>query len=493
MKTIEEIRQEDLIRKNSLVVKATFVSVILATIVDIALKKDLALILSIIVGGGIGVAITATLHYTKKLITFIPYLAVFLVTAVMYIIMENSVSPVAYVLLYFILATAAVYMDKNVLFFGALLGFIATTAFTYFHHHELHLEFKNYATVYLLFTLITILLYFQYAISRKLSENIVAAQQQAEELLQTDRKVRKTIEENTVQLTELVNFVKNKGHENYEASLEMNHAIGEISAGIQTQSDSIIEITRELETSNHVIAETNTLVQKLHEDSIAAGKVTNHGEVLITKLRGDLSISYEDMGKINLQMTDLSQLIKETSQFASTIQEIAEQTNLLALNASIEAARAGDSGKGFAVVAEEVRKLADVTRQTASQISDNLQDVIGRTLTTNDTVSVTGQKITENLQLAIETQEAFSRIQQTFQQLKEDISKYEAMTNKVLGSSKAIEESINDFSSVIEQASASLQELSSSVGMQTSQHEVLLKSATEAHESVDNLVELQRV
>lgn len=492
MKTIEQIKQEDLTRKNSLVVKATFVCVILGTIVDIVMKKELALILSIIIGGGLGVGLIATLHYTKKLTKTIPYLAVVLVTVVMYVIMANSVSPTAYVLLYFIIATAAIYMDKYVLWTGVLLGFLATTVFTWTYASALPLELKNYATVYLLYLLVSILLGFQLAIAKKLSENIVEAQKQTEELLLIDREIRKTVEENTVNLSHLIDFVKNKSHENYEASQEMNHSISEIAAGIQTQADSIIEITQALESSNNVVSDTSNLVNKLHQDAIAAEDVTNNGEVLVSKLKEDLSISYGDMETINNQITTLSDLVKETSTFAKSIQEIADQTNLLALNASIEAARAGDSGKGFAVVAEEVRKLADVTRKTATQISDNLLEVIGGTKGTMETVSVTSKKITDNLQLAIDTQDAFTKIQVTFHELKEDISKYEGLTKQVLHSSESIEESINEFSSVIEQASASLQELSSTVGMQTMQHEVLLKSSMEAHQSVDNLMKIQQ-
>jgi methyl-accepting chemotaxis protein len=61
----------------------------------------------------------------------------------------------------------------------------------------------------------------------------------------------------------------------------------------------------------------------------------------------------------------------------ANIMEIADQTNLLALNASIEAAHAGEAGKGFAVVADEIKKLAADSSETASQIKDISNIVVG--------------------------------------------------------------------------------------------------------------------
>ena len=76
-----------------------------------------------------------------------------------------------------------------------------------------------------------------------------------------------------------------------------------------------------------------------------------------------------------ISIRELEKWTEHINEIVKTVGDIAEQTNLLALNAAIEAARAGESGRGFAVVAEEIRKLAESSRQAADEIADVLKTV----------------------------------------------------------------------------------------------------------------------
>ena len=91
----------------------------------------------------------------------------------------------------------------------------------------------------------------------------------------------------------------------------------------------------------------------------------------------EVDFIYQKTKKDLEQAIEDSKRVGEINALTEEILAISSQTNLLALNASIEAARAGEAGKGFAVVAEEIRNLADNSRQAVDKIRQVTEGVVG--------------------------------------------------------------------------------------------------------------------
>ncbi|NLX61804.1 MAG: chemotaxis protein [Tissierellia bacterium] len=117
------------------------------------------------------------------------------------------------------------------------------------------------------------------------------------------------------------------------------------------------------------------------------------------------------------EINGLKKSTGEIKEILDIINNIAKQTNLLSLNAAIEAARAGEAGRGFAVVAEEVRKLADKSKESV----DNISNIIGNiNLSVNKTIEAiekSNEKIIEGASMAEQSKSSFAKIQNAMENM----------------------------------------------------------------------------
>jgi len=125
----------------------------------------------------------------------------------------------------------------------------------------------------------------------------------------------------------------------------------------------------------------NVLHSRMQEVMAASQSITHSIELTGKSIEHTKQMIKKQMHQVGVTIqisSDLEQAASEIDQTVQLIKRVANQTNLLGFNASIEAARAGDSGRGFTVVAQEIKRLADESRQSVESIRrliQSMQDV----------------------------------------------------------------------------------------------------------------------
>ena len=195
-------------------------------------------------------------------------------------------------------------------------------------------------------------------------------------LQKTLRSIVTEIKDSADDLTASSNKLIKMAQDTQESVNDVYHAVGEISDGARNQANETTDANENVVRIGEQIEYISEEVKSLTDYAGRMAEAEKASEEIMKELNGSNESTKESVLRVAEQITDMNGAIQNITKAVSMIQDIADETDLLSLNASIEAARAGEAGRGFAVVAEQISKLADQSKRSATEIQQIIQNIM---------------------------------------------------------------------------------------------------------------------
>lgn len=268
---------------------------------------------------------------------------------------------------------------------------------------------------------------------------------------------------------------------------QVNCAIDEISKGAQDTSENMTNQSIATEKISELIQKTSDLSKQMGVLSKNSTNDVNKGLDIVNALNQKAIIVNEQSLKVEENMEDLQKKTNEILGIIEIISGISAQTNLLSLNASIEAARAGEAGKGFSVVADEIRQLADQSKQSSTKISIIINDLNTTVKDCVEQIQNMKNSNKEQNEYIVKTRDIYGNISNNTNQLSNNVEEVNFKIETIVESNEQIIESIGKIAAVSQQTAASSEEASAMSTTNVQNAEELMKKISEIIVTADKM------
>ncbi|PFU44533.1 methyl-accepting chemotaxis protein [Bacillus cereus] len=294
-----------------------------------------------------------------------------------------------------------------------------------------------------------------------------------------------TVQQSTHNLYYLTN-------ETVAASKEVSGAMDDVSGGASTLANSVDEVSAQLENMAQSMEEMNSSVGEIKGVTGKAEEASKQGLNTMRNLVRTRTQSSSIVVHTEEASGKLEQRVGSIQNVVELIKGISDQTNLLALNASIEAARAGEQGKGFAVVAEEVRKLAEQSKEATGEIATMIGDVQLEVKRVVEVVSKLKDIADVQNKVTTEVEAEFRTIMSVVSTISTSVEKIVAEVQNIGHEQEEITEVMQTIASTSQESAAVSEEVNAATESQVNHLEKVahtMESLTEHMRDLERLVE----